>query len=85
MVLLRVQCEKCNRELISIDAVPEKWDGALTFTMCKCERPDPRRIVDVMLKKGVDALPICREIAWTELRQHVETAWRTGRTVRLLT
>ena len=86
MILIRVRCKTCRGVLADVEHRPESWVGALSFLMCgKCERPDPRRVVDVMLAKNLDALPIAREIAWAALRPEIESAERRGRTVDVVT
>lgn len=86
MILVKVRCRRCRSVVAEIHERPEAWDGVFTFLMCKCERPDPGRIVDVLIRKGIDSMPVTREIPWSELRPHVESALRPGgRTVDVVT
>ena len=85
VILVDIHCHRCNRSLAKIREVPESWEGDYTVLQCKCVRPSPRRIVPVLEKKGLESTSVGLSFEWADLRQHAERAWRTGKTIHLIT
>lgn len=86
MILVKIRCRRCRSVLAEIRERPLDWNGVYTFLACgKCERPDPSRIVDVLIRKNIDSMQVCREIVWEDMRAQVEAAIRTGKPTDVIT
>lgn len=81
--MVKICCYRCRRVLTTVDEVPTDWTGTVEFLRCsKCDLPDPGRIVDVLLKSGLDGFPMLAAVHTADLRESIVKAQRTGRSVR---
>lgn len=82
MILVRVRCAKCWTILHKVERRPESWedDDLLVMRCRRCDMPDPTRIVDVLIRKGLDSMGLMASVPWATLRPSIEKAERTGKT-----
>ena len=78
MILVRLQCPRCNREVARVEHRPESWSGVLRFRSCKCVRERAGT------PRTWDQWEAVRQVHWEDLRPHIEHAERRGKTVRLM-
>lgn len=82
MILVKVRCHRCWTVLHEVEHRPATWDDPdLHVLRCRrCDLPDPRRIVKVMMRKDVDGIGLLAAVPWALLREPIELAERTGKT-----
>lgn len=82
MILVRIRHGRCRAVLAEIRERPASWDGELMFPSCgRCARPRPERAQAVYAGRSWEEWDFVRQVAWADLRPHVEAALRSGRTV----
>lgn len=84
MIYVRVRCTSCSRVLGEFDSYPADFEGKGAVQYCpKCSVPDSRDYVRVATGQGRD-IPVMATFEWATMREHIERALATGKTVTLM-
>lgn len=79
-----LRCAQCRAVLCRVPAVePPNWSDTTVFVpRCRsCDMPDPRRIVDYMMRKDVDGVPLGGDMPMYAIREEVTKARAKGKDV----
>jgi hypothetical protein len=81
--LVIIRCQRCGRELGSLDEMPDDWSGRITVSRClKCVIPSPEKIVGVLKRQNATGgFALLVEIRLADLRSDARKAKARGRPV----
>lgn len=82
MILVNIRCGNCWSVLHRVGGRPGPADDStILVRRCRrCDMPNPPRVADVMIRKGIDGFPMLAAVPWQSLQESIERAERTGKT-----